>query len=85
MASDCSRCGTGTEYVRARFDIPVPAGRVLAEEVPSLRCKACGFTVPAEHVRPQLEAVIELAQDVEGATVRKDFTAVPLRQDETSA
>ncbi|MDP9023355.1 MAG: hypothetical protein M3N57_11815 [Actinomycetota bacterium] len=85
MAPDCPRCGATTDYVRARFEIPVPTGRVLADEVPALRCNECGFTVPAEHVRPQLEAVIELAQDVEGATVRKDFTAVPLRQDESSA
>lgn len=83
MAMRCSNCGgEDTTYVRARFEILTLGGRFVATEVPSIRCRGCGRTDPAPHARPQFEAVLELAQDEPGATVRKDFTALPLRPDE---
>lgn len=78
MENPCDDCGGARAAVRTRFDIPLPAGRFIAEGVPAMRCEACGRTDAAAHVRPQLNAVMELAQDAEGATVRKDFGALPL-------
>lgn len=65
--------------MRAGFELLTLGGRFIATEVPSVRCAACGRTDPAPHVRPQFEAVLELAQDEPGATVRKDFTKAPLQ------
>ncbi len=78
----CSDCGGETAYVRAGFKFRFPSFRLVADEVPSERCHACGRTVPAPHVRPYLDAVVELGEEAPGAIVRKDFTAVPLLPDE---
>ncbi len=82
MAAHCAACGEVGTYVRARFEILVGGGRVVAEEVPSVRCGACGRTDPAADAQQQLDAIIEMAQDlaeeVPAPTVHKDFTAMPL-------
>lgn len=85
MASNCTDCGGAADHVRARFEIHFRDGRLVADEVPAVRCQACERTVPAEHVRPQLNAVIELAQEVPGATARKNFADVPLRPDKSGS
>ncbi len=81
----CPDCGGETAYVRAGFKFRFPTFRLVADEVPSVRCQACGRTVPAPHVRPYLDAVVELGEEAPGATVRKDFAAVPLLPDEARA
>jgi len=44
--------------------------------------RACDRNNPAAHVRPQFDAVIELAEDIHGATMRKDFSRVPLHPED---
>lgn len=79
MGSPCEDCGGATTSTRSRFEIRLPQGGwLIADEVPALRCEACGRTDPAKHVRPQMEGVIELALDLPGARVHKDFTSAPL-------
>lgn len=77
MQGRCADCGGPTTLVRARYEVRYPEGCLIAEEVPSVRCEACGRRNPAAHVQPQLDAVLELTQEVPG-TARKDFSAVPL-------
>lgn len=81
MTPACKACAGPSTYVRSRFEIAFPDGALIAEGVPSVRCEACGHTEPAAHVRPQVDAVIELVQEVP-AVARKDFTALPLHPDD---
>jgi len=86
MTSPCLHCGEDTVVERSRFEVLVPPdARVIMEEVPALRCPACEVAEPASHVKAQLNAMIELAGDVEGAVMRKDFSAVPLHAEDPPA
>lgn len=85
MDPTCEECGGSAEFVRARYLIPLPGSRVVAEDVPSVRCGECELTAPAPHVLTQLGAVLELAEDALGATARKSFAGVPLRPGEKGA
>lgn len=85
MELRCADCGEPTTPVRARFEIRMPLARLILEEVPAVRCAACEREEPADHVRAQLDAVIELVQEMEGVTARKDFSAVPLRPGDPAA
>ncbi|MEX0658207.1 MAG: hypothetical protein WD080_03655 [Egibacteraceae bacterium] len=76
----CADCGGERVYVRSPYEIVYPTGRLKAKEVPSVRCEVCGHTDPAPHARSQVEAVLELVQEVEGVAT-KDFSGVPLRPD----
>lgn len=78
MSRPCPDCGAACTYVRARHDFIHLEGRLLAEEVPSLRCESCGRTDVAHHARPVIEAVMSVVEDVPG-TARKDFSSTPLR------
>lgn len=86
VSAYCAACGETGMYVRARFEILVGRARLVAEEVPSVHCGACGRTDPAAHAQPQLNAVIEIAQELAEETadeafdpaLSKDFTAMPL-------
>lgn len=78
MANPCGDCGAERTYVRSRYEIVYPKGRLVAEEVPSLRCEGCGRTDPAAHARAPVDAVLAVVQEVE-AVARKDFGALPLR------
>lgn len=80
MSPPCAGCGGECTYVRSRYEIAYPLGRLIAEEVPSVRCEACGRTDPTAPARRQVDAVLALVQD-EHATARKDFSALPLRPD----
>lgn len=82
MASACEECGGETTYVRARYQARVLDCRLVMEEVPSVRCEACDRNDPAPHVRPEFDAVVALAEDVSGATMRKDFSSAPLFPDD---
>lgn len=81
MSPPCTDCGEECVYVRSRFDIRFPDGALIAEEVPSLRCEACGRIAPAAHAIPLVDAVLELVQEVP-AIARKNFSALPLRPDD---
>lgn len=84
MAPRCKDCGAECTYVRSRFEIAYPGGALIADEVPSVRCQACGRTACAAHALPQVKAVLELVQEV-SALAHKDFTALALRpQHETT-
>lgn len=85
MDPTCQECGGETEYVRSRYVFPLRAARVVAEEVPSVRCRECEHIEPAQHVLPQLRALLELADDAQGATARKNFGGMPLRPEEGPA
>lgn len=87
MASTCDDCGGELALERVCLTIPMGRGRLIADELPAMRCQACGRTDPARHTRPQLQAVIDVAQElfeegVSGPTVRKDFTSMPLEPDD---
>lgn len=77
----CPDCGEACSYVRLRVEIPGPGSLLVAEELPSLACQACGHTRPADHVRRQLEAVLALLGD-EPMRARKDFSGLPLHPDD---
>lgn len=77
MTPPCADCGGERTYVRSRYEIAYPLGTLIAEEVPSLRCEACGQSEPAAHARPPVDAVLAVTQEVT-AVARKDFTEVPL-------
>lgn len=85
MASTCEACGGELSYRRARFEIGTPGGRFIAEEVPSVECGSCGHLAPAGHMRPQLEAVLEVAEETPGAVLRKDYSAKPLHPNESGS
>lgn len=82
MASACADCGGETTYVRARFEARMLQARLVMEAVPAVRCEACDRNRPAPHVRAQFDAVVALAEDVVGATMRKDFSSVPLEPED---
>lgn len=90
MAANCADCGGEVVLERARLTIPMPGGQLVADELPALRCQSCGRTDPAPHTRPQLEAVIDVAEEllsegVSGPRIRKDFTSTPLEPDDADA
>lgn len=88
MTTTCEDCGGEVALERVQLTIPMGPGRLIADELPALHCQSCGRADPARHTRPQLQAVIDVAQElfeegVSGPTVRKDFTSTPLEPEDT--